>query len=176
VQRLEAGTATGVWRLDATRSRIEFHNKHFWGLISVHGRFDSFDGEMTVDPSGTVTGELEIDAASLDTGNKKRDQHLRSEDFFDAERHGKVILAVTAVRPSDGDGVRVGGTLTAAGRSRPIDFEALVSSASDDEVTLDATVSVDRSDFAMTWSPLRVSSLASSATVHLTFVRPRPEG
>lgn len=174
VQRLEDGRAAGVWQLVPERSRIEFHNKHFWGLVTVHGRFKQFEGELTVDPSGKVVGTLTVDATSLDTGNRKRDDHLRSEEFFDVARHDTVVVAITAGRPSDGDRLAVTGTLTAAGRSRPVDFEARVARAADDEVTLDAKLNVDRSDFAMSWSPVQISSLRSSATVHLNFVRAKP--
>jgi polyisoprenoid-binding protein YceI len=86
-----AGAATalaaGEWALDPDNSRAEFAVKHFWGLVTVRGHFNEIAGELSIDPAGAVAGELRIDAASLDTGNKQRDKHLRSADFFGAEEH-----------------------------------------------------------------------------------------
>jgi YceI-like domain len=75
------------WRLDPTRSAAEFSVPHFWGLTRVKGRFDHLDGWLETDRNGHVRLELIVDAASLNTGNRKRDQHLRSADFFDTQHH-----------------------------------------------------------------------------------------
>jgi len=75
----------GVWRLDPTRSNVEFRVGHFWGLVKVSGRFDGYHG--TLDLSADPAVELTIDASSVQTGNDKRDRHLRSADFFDVEEH-----------------------------------------------------------------------------------------
>src|SRR5271170_3419766 len=79
--------APGTWSLDPAGSTVDFHVKHFWGVITVHGHFDQIDGQGTVDEAGGISGELRIGAVSLSTKNAKRDQHLRSAEFFDAEHH-----------------------------------------------------------------------------------------
>ena len=71
----------GTWTLDPAGSSAEFHVKHFWGAITVHGRFERLAGEGTVAEDGTLTGAIRLDAASLDTKQKKRDQHLRAAEF-----------------------------------------------------------------------------------------------
>ena len=90
------GTLAGQWSLVPGESSAEFANRHFWNTITVHGRFGQISGEGTVARDGTVTGQLVIDAASLTTGNKQRDKHLRSADFFDVAKHPRVVLSLRA--------------------------------------------------------------------------------
>lgn len=86
---------TGRWVLDPAGSRADFYVRHFWGLITVHGWFDRLSGAGTVAADGTMTGTVIIDATSVSSKNKQRDQHLRSADFFDVERHPRVVITVT---------------------------------------------------------------------------------
>ena len=158
----------GRWVLDPVASRVEFHVKHFWHMITVHGRFDRVEGEGTVAPDGTVSGQLRIDAASLNTGNKQRDKHLRSADFFDVEHHPEVIVALTGAEPA-GDGLACQATIEAAGHSEPVEFTAHIDAASA-AATAAIEVIVDRSKFGMTWSPLRMSSMDAKAIVVVRFV------
>ncbi len=82
--------AAGVWQLVPTRSSVRFKNKTFWGgLATVTGTFGDVSGTGQVGSNGAVSGgRLEIGASSLKTGiGKKRDEHLRSADFFDVENH-----------------------------------------------------------------------------------------
>lgn len=86
--------ADGVWRLDRARSSVAFHVRHFYGLMTVKGEFADYEG--TLDLSAAPAVELTIRAASLNTNQSKRDEHLRSKDFFDVEHHQQVrIEAVT---------------------------------------------------------------------------------
>jgi polyisoprenoid-binding protein YceI len=116
---LAGGTATGHWVLDPARSRVQFHVKHFWGAITVHGSFAQITGEGTVGADETVTGRLSMDAASLDTKNSRRDRHLRSADFFDAERHPQAVVTVTSAKPAGRARLACEGTLDAAGHVAP---------------------------------------------------------
>src|SRR3954470_8240185 len=83
-----AQIANGAWRLDPARSSVAFHVPHFYGLMTVKGEFADYDA--TLDLGATPAVNLTIQAASLDTKLAKRDEHLRSKDFFDAERHPQV--------------------------------------------------------------------------------------
>jgi polyisoprenoid-binding protein YceI len=112
-----------------------------------------------------------MDAASLSTKNRKRDEHLRSADFFDVENHPNVVVTVTAM-PAGPAALACQGTLEAAGHARPIEFTAHVEDASAQAVTLRAETVVDRTGFAMTWSPLGTASAMARATVVARFVRP----
>jgi polyisoprenoid-binding protein YceI len=169
---LADGTVAGRWVLDPAGSRAEFHVKHFWGAITVHGSFSQITGEGTVGPDGTVTGRVCIEASSLSTGNKKRDEHLRSADFFDARRHPQVVVTVTAARPVGPAALACQGSLEAAGHVEPVEFTAHVADATAETVVLRADLVVDRTRFAMTWSPLGMASAVARATVVARFVRP----
>ena len=68
------GALTGRWVLDPRASRVEFRVRHFWGAVTVRGWFERLEGERVVGPDGKVTGQLVMDAASLDTKNKRRDR------------------------------------------------------------------------------------------------------
>src|SRR5262249_10946530 len=76
------------WRIDPARSSLAFQVPHFWGLTTVEGRFERYDGTLEISAQPAV--ELRIDAASLDTKRTARDKHLRSADFFDVEKYPQV--------------------------------------------------------------------------------------
>lgn len=165
------GKMAGRWKLDPGASRVEFRVGHFWHAITVRGWFDQVEGEGTVGADGSVTGQLVIAAASLNTKNKQRDKHLRSADFFDADKHPQVVLAVRqAALTADGQ-LTAEGTLAAGGTAEPVTVTADVVDASADAVTLRAELAVDRSRFGMTWSPLRVAAMQATGTVTARFVR-----
>ena len=71
------GGATGTWALDPSATTIELHTKAMWGLVKVKANFNALSGSATV-TAGAVNGALVIDAASVNSGNKKRDAHLRT--------------------------------------------------------------------------------------------------
>jgi polyisoprenoid-binding protein YceI len=166
------GTAAGRWVLDPAGSRVEFHVRHFWGAVTVHGSFGQVTGEGNVSQDGTVTGRMSMDAASLGTKNKKRDEHLRTADFFDAEHHPRVVVTVTGARLTGLASLACQGTLEAAGHIQPVEFTAQVEDASAKSAVLRAELVVDRTGFAMTWSPLGMASAMARATVVARFTRP----
>jgi polyisoprenoid-binding protein YceI len=168
---MRGGRAAGHWVLDPAGSSVGFAVKHFWGAITVRGSFGTIAGDGTVGQDGTVSGALTMDATSLKTRNKQRDQHLRSADFFDVEHHPKVVVTVTAASPAGPDTLACQGTLEAAGHREPIEFTARVNVASENAVVLHAEIEVDRTKFAMTWSPLRVAAFPARGTVVARFVR-----
>ncbi|HUZ52545.1 MAG TPA: YceI family protein [Streptosporangiaceae bacterium] len=168
---MSGGNAAGHWVLDPAGSSVEFAVRHFWGAITVRGSFGTITGEGTVGEAGTATGWLNLDATSLSTRNKQRDQHLRSADFFDVEHHPRVVVTVTAARPAGPDALACQGTLEAAGHTEPIEFTARVEIASENAIVLHAEIEVDRTKFAMTWSPLRVAAFPARGTAVARFVR-----
>ena len=165
------GTLAGRWVLDPRASRVEFGVRHFWGAVTVRGWFERLEGEGTVGPDGKVTGQLVMDAASLNTKNKQRDRHLRSGDFFGAADHPRVVVTVSQAELTRGGQLAAEGELEAAGVREPLSFTAEVVDASADAVTLQAEVTVDRSRFGMTWSPLRIASMQATGSVTARFTR-----
>ena len=169
---LADGAAAGNWVLDPAGSRAEFHVKHFWGAITVRGTFERLTGEATVGTDGTVTGQISFDARSLTTKNKQRDKHLRSADFFDVDNHPHATLTVTAADLAGPAELECQGTFDAAGQVRPVTFTARIQQATAHGITLSADLELDRSDFAMTWSPLHIASMTARGTVTARFTRP----
>ncbi len=167
---LEDPALAGTWALDSSRSTVGLRSKSVWGLVPVKGAFGTVSGTGTVAPGGAVTGTITVAAASVDTKMKKRDEHLRSADFFDSANHPDITVAVSQVTPS-GDGVSVTGTLTVRGQTRPLTFPATVSAAGAGELSLDAEIQVDRSDFGLTWNRMGMTSMLNTIIVHAVFTK-----
>ena len=165
--RAAALIADGAWRLDPARSSVTFHVRHFYGLMTVEGEFADYEG--TLDLSATPAVQLTIQAASLDTKQKKRDGHLRSEDFFDVERHPQVRFISDSAR-LDRDTLHVRGELHAAGRQIPIQIDATVREI-DGELEVEAATDADHRELGMTWSPLGIMRAPSKLVVRGRLVR-----
>ena len=159
--------AGGAWRLDPARSSVAFHVRHFYGLMTVKGEFSDYEG--TLDLNGTTAAELTIQAASLDTKHGKRDEHLRSKDFFDVERHPQVRFVSDSAH-LDGDTLHVRGQLHAAGRQIPLELDATVREI-DGELEIEGATEADHRDLAMTWSPLGILRAPSTLIVRGRLVR-----
>jgi polyisoprenoid-binding protein YceI len=135
------------WVIDPERSSVEFAVKTFWGLTTVRGRFERFDGWYGAGPDRQSI-ELMIDAGSLNTENGKRDEHLRSADFFHVADHPQVRFTATSVR-NFGDGtLHVEGGLEAAGVVVPLEFDAEIRQVGD-ELEVEARTTVDPRRFGM---------------------------
>ena len=154
-------TITGSWHLDPDRSSVEFRVGGFWGLARVKGHFGDYRGKLDLSADPAI--ELTIDAASVDTGNDKRDEHLRSGDFFDAENHPRVQFESRSVQPQ-GDTLKVHGRLSARDRSIPVDLDAHVREV-DGELEIEAATIVPHRELGMTWSPLRIIGPRSKLSV-----------
>jgi polyisoprenoid-binding protein YceI len=155
--------APSRWSLDRDGSSVGFAVKTMWGLIPVRGRFDGFAGSYEVGRNGAKI-ELTIDAASVDTGNAKRDEHLRSSDFFDVDEHAHVCFRSTRVHDV-GDGMlHVVGNLEVAGIVEPLEFAAALQPAGDG-VVLEATTTVDQRQFGMSSGVLGM--IRRPATLHV---------
>ena len=163
------GTLTGSWILDPARSEVRLQSRHAWGLRPVHGVFRQVTGTGTVTAAGHVTGTFTVAAGSIDTKSKMRDKDLRSAKLFDIANHPDITYTVDGMQPTSG-GVLVTGSLTVRGHTRPLSFDAQVSAAAG-EVRLDAEVPVNRADFGLMYSPLRMASLNNIITVHAVFTR-----
>jgi polyisoprenoid-binding protein YceI len=168
-----APVAVGTWVLDAAASRFEFQVKSFWGLMMVRGVFRWAEGRAEVHASGSISASVRIDAASVDSKQKQRDKHLRSADFFHVEQHPTVTFATTTVDVLAADRLLVEGDLTVAGHTMRIAFESRVAQ-SNDAVTVEAQVAVDRTRFGMTHNPLHMVSPTALLAVRAQFGRISP--
>ncbi|QKT06354.1 YceI family protein [Gordonia sp. X0973] len=111
----------GTWAIDPAHSTVGFSVKHLM-VSKVRGKFDTFSGTITVAQDGTPSVAAEIDVTSINTGNDQRDGHIRSADFFDAEKYPKATFVSTGVRP-DGDDYVLTGDFTLKGVTKPVELE-----------------------------------------------------
>ena len=165
-------STTTRWVVDPAHSSAEFRVPHFWGLVKVKGQFDRIDGWLEVDDNGSRRLELTIDAASVNTGNRQRDEHLRGTDFFDTDRHPDLRFVSSQVSEADGGDLRVQGELLAAGDRVALELQPTVRQ-SDDQIEIDASTTVDQRQLGMTWSPLGIARTPTVLTVHAQ-LRPQP--
>ncbi|MFI0776614.1 YceI family protein [Streptomyces sp. NPDC021212] len=166
-----SAVGAGRWILDPAGTTVRVRHRTFWGLVTVSGVFTGVSGEGEVPADGPARGSLTVDAASLDTRNAKRDDHLRSADFLDTDRHPEIVFVVSGAVPGEGAAVRVEGELTVLGNTRPLSFTARLTEATADAATLTAEVPIDRTDFGMTWNRLGMMPGAAAMTVTARFTR-----
>jgi polyisoprenoid-binding protein YceI len=145
-------TIAGAWQLDPARSRVEFRVPNFWGLASVEGHFEDYRGQLELTAEPAV--ELTIEATSLETGNPKRDRHLRSPAFFAAETHPQVRFVSDEVSVH-GATLQVRGRLSARGASIPLELEAKLRHV-DGELEIEAATTAPHRELGMKFSPLRM--------------------
>ncbi|MFZ1994496.1 MAG: YceI family protein [Solirubrobacteraceae bacterium] len=158
------------WRLDPSASTAEFHVRHFWGLVTVKGRFERLDGYLDLADGQQRQMTLTIDAASLHTGISTRDKHLRAGDFFDTDGHPEVRFRSTSVSDIAENRVRIHGELEAAGERLAMTLEPTIHQTSD-RLEIDATTTVDQRQLGMTWSPLGMTRPPVTVTVHASLRR-----
>lgn len=160
--------ATGTWIIDPDRSSVEFRVPLLFGVIgTVRGGFTRYRG--TLDLGARPAIELTIEAESIDTGNARRDAHLRSEVFFDAEEHPEVRFESESAA-LDGETLHVHGILRARGGSAPLDVTATVRPVGD-EFEIEASAEVDQRELGMTYSPLGTLRPPARLTVRGRLVR-----
>ena len=155
------------WRIDPRRSSVEFHVRHLYGLQTVKGRFERYDG--TLDLAAQPSIELTIEADSLNTNNAKRDEHLRSAVFFNTANHPQVRF-VSQRAALDGERLQVRGELHAAGKSIPIELDGTIRHDGD-ELEVDVTTFADHRRLGLTWNPLGIVRTPSKLIVRGRLVR-----
>jgi polyisoprenoid-binding protein YceI len=160
------------WRLDPSGSSAAFRVPNFWGLTSDKGRFQRLDGWLEVDDDDRWRMELTLDAASLDTGNRRRDRHLRSADFFDVQHHPEVRFRSSSVNDHGGGRLHIEGELEAAGERVRLQVEVTVKHA-DGRLDLDAAATVDQRQLGMTFSPLGMVRTPTELSVRARLRRER---
>ena len=163
---------TGTWSIDPSHSEVGFSVRHL-GISKTRGRFGAFSRASVVagrPEDSRVT--VEIDAASVDTRDAGRDEHLRSADFFDVETHPVLTFVTTDVTPK-GDRWAVTGDLTIAGVTKPVVLDTEVSGLAtdpwgNDRVAFSASTEVNREDFGLTWNAaLETGGLLVGKTVQI---------
>ncbi len=146
----------GNYSIDTAHSELGFTVRHA-GISKVRGRLTGFSGDFTVgDPITESSAAVTIDAASVDTGNEGRDQHLTSPDFWDAASNPNWTFTSTAVSGSAQD-LTIEGNLTINGVTKPVTLEAEFGGSatgmeSETRVSFTASTSISRKEFGLTWN------------------------
>ncbi len=147
-----------TWKIDASHSQIEFTVKHMM-IATVRGRFGSFDGTVTVNPDNLLESGVEgwVETASVDTRDGNRDAHLRSADFFDAEKFPRMSFRSTKIEKAGDGEFKVTGDLTIKDTTRPVTFTVSDEGRGKDpwgnrRWGLSATATINRKDFGLNWN------------------------
>jgi polyisoprenoid-binding protein YceI len=150
-------TAT-AWDFDASHSSINFYVRHLM-VSKVHGRFAIWSGTLLLDDDDITrsTVSVTIDAASVDTKEPKRDEHLRNADFLDAEKFPHLTFASTSIDKTGDDELAVHGDLTIHGVTRPVTLTVELAGQVKDpwggtRTGFSAKTHISRKDFGLTWN------------------------
>lgn len=165
---------TGDYDVDAEHSRIGFVARHAM-ITKVRGAFTKFEGVIRIDGSEPTrsSGEIVVDASSIDTGSQQRDEHLRSNDFFDMSQYPQITFRSTSVQPRGGDKYTVTGDLTVKGATRSIDVDLEYTGSAVDpfgntRIGFEARGNLSRKEWGITWNaPLETGGVLVSDRVTL---------
>jgi polyisoprenoid-binding protein YceI len=147
------------WEIDRSRSAIHFAVRHLV-FSKTRGRFTRWSGTLMI-PDGDfsrATVDVVIDASSIDTGVVRRDQHLRSADYFDVSRYPEITFTARRVSAERDGRLRVVGALTLRGVTREVALAVVPNGRTlepwgKQRVGFSAKASIDRRDFGFTGSP-----------------------
>jgi polyisoprenoid-binding protein YceI len=156
-QKTDAVRPLRTWRFDPAYTTVEFSVRNLW--YTVRGRFRTLEGSIVLDETdvGQSSVLARIKARSIDTGNNRRDAHLQSADFFDADSFPEIEFQSTSVaRGKDRDSLDVEGSLTFKGKTRTIalavnEMDRSRSPRGEDFVYYSATTELDRFDLGITY-------------------------
>lgn len=155
----EVGTLQS-WKLDEVHSKIRFSVRHMV-ISEVEGQFNKYDFKLTNDRDDFSTSQVKliIDANSVDTRNNDRDNHLRSADFFDAEKFPAIKFISTSVKKINDEKYKLVGDLTIKEYTRPIEFEVTYGGQIKDpwgntRAGFNVKGTIDRFDYGLKWNNL----------------------
>jgi polyisoprenoid-binding protein YceI len=145
---------TGTWNVDTAHSKVGFSVKHL-GIATVRGQFGEFEGtlELSEDLS-SAKAYGRVKAASIDTSEPQRDEHLRSPDFFDAEQYPELTFKSTRIEPVDEGSYRIIGELTMHGITHELVLDAVIDGTETDpwgneRVGLEIVGELSRGEYGM---------------------------
>lgn len=168
---LNSPGSVGLWTLVPEQSTIRFENTTMWGAVRIGGAFTEFNGDGEIHDAQTVTGRVDIKAASVNTKLGKRDEELRSANFFDVERYPNITVAVTGGEPAGTDTVRLRAELTAKGITAPLPLRTHVDVLDDGGVRLRAQATVKRKQWDVTGNMFGMVGAKTAVKASLVFRR-----
>ncbi len=158
IETIGAESVITLWTIDSQYATVEFTSKMLF--FTVKGSFTDFSGKITLNENDINRSNVEasINTATVRTGVKKRDEHLRSKQFLDAGAHPEIRFQSSSVGPGkDRDMLRVNGTLTIKGQSREVALDVTITDRSrsprGEEIIYCAVVAeIDRFDFGVDYA------------------------
>ena len=168
-------TGTIDLAIDSSHSSAEFAVKHMM-FTTVRGRFGDVSGTVRLDLSDLAnsTVSVVINAGSITTDDQKRDEHLRSADFFDVNEYPTITFESSAVIPTGGDSFDLEGVLTMHGVSQPVVIKAESGGSGTNPwgqtvYGFSGSTKVNRKDFGLTWNvALETGGMLVSEDVKIT--------
>ena len=146
------------WVIDPDHSVAVFSIRHMM-IAYVHGHFNKINGAIYFDPDDMIHSsvEISIDASSICTGIKKRDEHLRSPDFFDVEKYPEILFKSTKIESTGSRRCKVYGDLNIHGITRPVTLDVeylgpIKSPFGATSLGFSSTIRINREDFGITWN------------------------
>lgn len=150
--------ALSTYAIDPSHSRLGFTVRHM-GFSKVRGAFEQFEGTLQLDPDNleSIQADATIQADSITTNDEKRDEHLRSADFFEVENYPTITFKSTEVRDVDGSTFTIVGEFTLHGVTKTLELEGEFLGAGrdpfgNDKVALEARTTINRKDFGLNWN------------------------
>jgi polyisoprenoid-binding protein YceI len=148
-----------TWNLDPAHSAAEFKVKHMM-ISNIKGSFRALSGVLNLDEADVTGSSVEafLPVATLSTGDEQRDGHLKSADFFDAEKFPTITFKSNEVKRTGEGEYAVTGDLTLRGVTKPVTFAVEGPSAPGKDpwgnlrIGLTATTRINRKDFGLTWN------------------------
>ena len=149
---------TGTWTLDPAHTRIGFVARHAM-VTKVRGSFNEFEGTAVLDGANPANShaEVTIKAASIDTRNAQRDEHLRSNDFLAMQEYPEITFTSTGARQVDDTTFELTGDLTIRGVTKPVTIPFTFEGAAKDpfgnlRAGFEGSVAINRKDWGVTWN------------------------
>jgi polyisoprenoid-binding protein YceI len=146
------------WQIDRAHSAAQFSVRHLM-VNTVRGHFGKLTGTVRYDPQNPTAASVqtEVDVSTIDTGQPKRDAHLKSADFFDVAKHPTMTFQSTKVEPAGEGKLKLTGDLTMHGVTKKVVFDvdgptAPVTDQGVQRFGAAATAKISRKDFGMTWN------------------------
>jgi polyisoprenoid-binding protein YceI len=147
-----------TWNVDPAHSHIEFAIRHLM-ISTVKGRFTDVKGTVKSDDLDPAKGDVDItiDVASIDTREAQRDAHLRSADFFNADKFPTITFKSRRIQNRNGDSFKLVGDLTIRGVTREVVLDVTSEGRAKDpwggeRAGFTASGKINRSDFGLTWN------------------------
>jgi polyisoprenoid-binding protein YceI len=164
--------ATGTWSIDPVHSHVGFAVKHMV-VSTFRGRFEDYDGALTVDEDGAPRLEGSVAVDSIVVKDENLAAHLKSADFFDSERHPQIRFRSSAVSVHENGELEIEGELTIKDHAHAITARGSVTGphvdiAGNEEIGIELETIIDRREFGLEWNaPLPKGGFALENDVKL---------